>query len=318
MSKLKYNLGQSLLNSAKLAALAIEASDHVEVFSSSDHELVEFQRMRATLRKIQKEIGLKEEIYTLRIDEDDHKQAQFVVMTGETPYIGRAYSPPNTMTQVFLKGEATYTDVYESSSDEKKRWMSAFAPIQEPDSDLFAILEIDISVEDVLAKHEMDMAYLRVILTARTLFFLVLFIIIYWLFARILHKGIDVLVDKPLNIVGKFVHVVGEGNLDEKLEIESGDEFEVLGNSLNNMVLGLKAKRAMSRFLTDMTLQEVDEISQGKTQSLSGTKKLVSTLFSDIRGFTTISEHNPPDLVVDALNYYFESVIPIIEKHGGS
>ena len=315
---MKYNLGQSLLNSAKLAALAIEASDHVEVFSSSDHELVEFQRMRATLRKIQKEIGLKEEIYTLRIDEDDHKQAQFVVMTGETPYIGRAYSPPNTMTQVFLKGEATYTDVYESSSDEKKRWMSAFAPIQEPDSDLFAILEIDISVEDVLAKHEMDMAYLRVILTARTLFFLVLFIIIYWLFARILHKGIDVLVDKPLNIVGKFVHVVGEGNLDEKLEIESGDEFEVLGNSLNNMVLGLKAKRAMSRFLTDMTLQEVDEISQGKTQSLSGTKKLVSTLFSDIRGFTTISEHNPPDLVVDALNYYFESVIPIIEKHGGS
>lgn len=318
LTKLKYDLGQSLLNTAKLAALSISPADHVEVFSKSDFELVEFKRMRDSLRDVIKEVDLKEEIYTLRIDEDDHTKANFIVMTGDTPYIGRGYTPPASMTPVFTKGEAVYTDVYLSSSDEKKRWMSAFAPIKELDSELYAILEIDISVEEVLSKHDKDMATLRLILVLRTMFFLVLFGLTYFLFSRILNKGMDLLVDKPLNIIGKFVYRVGEGDLDGQLNIDSGDEFEVLGNSMNHMVVGLKAKRAMSRFLTDMTLKEVDEISQGKAHSLSGSKKLVTTLFSDIRGFTTISENHDPSVVVDALNYYFENVLPIIEKYDGS
>ncbi|PCJ17457.1 MAG: hypothetical protein COB02_13625 [Candidatus Cloacimonadota bacterium] len=318
LKQLKYNLGTQLLTLAKVFALSIDPLDHAEIFSAGDYKLKEFQKTRDSLRKIQKEIDLKQEIYTLRMDEDDHDKVQFIVMTGEKPYIGRVYSHPKSMNQVFLKGEAIYTDVYLSSSDEHKRWMSAFVPIKEPDTDLFAVLELDFSVEEVFEKHDKEMAYLRVVLIVRSLFFIILFLIIYFLVSRILRKGIDLLVDKPLNVVGKFVHLVGEGNLDEKLNIKSGDEFEVLSNSLNHMVIGLKAKRAMSRFLTDMTLKEVDEISQGKEQSLSGKKQLVTTLFSDIRGFTTISESIEPSLVVDALNYYFENVIPIIENHGGS
>ncbi|MCO4782766.1 MAG: adenylate/guanylate cyclase domain-containing protein [Candidatus Cloacimonetes bacterium] len=318
LNKLKFDLGHSLLNTAKLAALSISPTDHVEVFSSSDYELPEFVRMRDSLRNIKKEVDLKEEIYTLRIDEEDHKKANFIVMSGDTPYIGRAYTIPDSMLPVFTKGQAIYTDVYLSSSDEKKRWMSAFAPIEEPDSEFYAVLEIDISVEEVLSTHDKDMATLRLILVLRTLFFLILFGLTYYLFSRILNKGMDLLVDKPLNIIGKFVYRVGEGDLDGKLDINSGDEFEVLGNSMNHMVVGLKAKRAMSRFLTDMTLKEVDEISQGKEHSLSGSKKLVTTLFSDIRGFTTISENYDPSVVVDALNFYFENVLPIIDKYGGS
>jgi adenylate cyclase len=38
---------------------------------------------------------------------------------------------------------------------------------------------------------------------------------------------------------------------------------------------------------------------------------------SDLRGFTTLSDRLPPEIVVDILNQYFDCQVPAIRKHGG-
>jgi class 3 adenylate cyclase/CHASE2 domain-containing sensor protein len=50
---------------------------------------------------------------------------------------------------------------------------------------------------------------------------------------------------------------------------------------------------------------------------LGGSKNKVSVLFSDIRGFTTISEKLPPDILIKGLNHYLSSMTKIILDNDG-
>ena len=44
----------------------------------------------------------------------------------------------------------------------------------------------------------------------------------------------------------------------------------------------------------------------------------ITVLFADIRGFTRISEHAPPEKIVHLLNKYFSAMTDIIFAHGGT
>ncbi len=50
---------------------------------------------------------------------------------------------------------------------------------------------------------------------------------------------------------------------------------------------------------------------------LGGEKKYITILFSDIRGFTTLTENMTPENLVETLNAYLETMSPIIMKHDG-
>ena len=73
-------------------------------------------------------------------------------------------------------------------------------------------------------------------------------------------------------------------------------------------------KTILSRYFSPELAQR---LTSQPDQLRTGDRRFVTILFSDIRGFTTLSEHLPPEDLARMLTEYREQVTEIIFKHGG-
>jgi adenylate cyclase len=80
----------------------------------------------------------------------------------------------------------------------------------------------------------------------------------------------------------------------------------------------LREELARAKFRRFMPPHVVDEIlASPNTLMLGGTNSCITALFSDIRGFTSMSEQLRPEVVVQILNEYFADMTPIVFAHDG-
>jgi adenylate cyclase len=75
-------------------------------------------------------------------------------------------------------------------------------------------------------------------------------------------------------------------------------------------------RRTLGRYLTDEVVASLLETPGGL--NLEGEKRKVTTLISDLRGFTAISERLPPEQVVKLLNLHLEVMTKVIRSYGGT
>ncbi len=61
-----------------------------------------------------------------------------------------------------------------------------------------------------------------------------------------------------------------------------------------------------------------DLLREDRAPELGGELREVTLLFSDLQGFTTISEQMPPAQLVGLLNEYFDIMLKIVDEHGGT
>ena len=77
-----------------------------------------------------------------------------------------------------------------------------------------------------------------------------------------------------------------------------------------------KVKNTFKRYVSK---QVVDELLDDDAKlNLGGEQRNVTILFTDIRGFTSMSEKMNPEKVVTTLNEYFSDMIDIVFKHNGT
>ncbi len=124
---------------------------------------------------------------------------------------------------------------------------------------------------------------------------------------------------KPVLELADAMKEVQKGNLSVSVKPKTKDEIGQLAENFNEMILGLRERFELSKYVGSHTLEMVRKVSESGAESmLGGTRQELAVLFSDIRGFTTFSEKRPPEAVVDMLNRYLGFQAKLVDEYGGS
>jgi class 3 adenylate cyclase len=86
-----------------------------------------------------------------------------------------------------------------------------------------------------------------------------------------------------------------------------------IGASLEKKHLRDQQKELVRRFATPEVAQDL----QDSGFSLGGKRVHASVMFSDIRGFTSLAESQPPEETIELLNTYYALMFDAISSHGG-
>jgi adenylate cyclase len=122
---------------------------------------------------------------------------------------------------------------------------------------------------------------------------------------------------RPILRIGEIAERVGAGDFSARVEdVNSRDEIGDLASRFNRMIGQLGQRVELMKFVSHGTMSairnaSVDGISRG------GERRSVSVLFTDIRGYTEFSERVQPEVVIEALNKYFDVQTRLVEAHHG-
>ena len=98
--------------------------------------------------------------------------------------------------------------------------------------------------------------------------------------------------------------------------IDESSELDGFVFSIEDLSDLNKIKSTFKKYVSENIVDEV--LKNDTSLELGGAQQKVCVLFCDIRGFTAMSEQMAPHEVVNLLNHYFESMIEIVFRHGGT
>jgi len=125
---------------------------------------------------------------------------------------------------------------------------------------------------------------------------------------------------KPLQVVVASLDQVAGGDLSNpKIPIKTNDEIGQLSAAINSMIEGLRERdRIKDLFGRFQTVEVMDSLlKMPESFQLSGGPRKITVMFTDLRGFTALSDSIEPEQVVRILNQYFESMFGICQKYKG-
>lgn len=103
-------------------------------------------------------------------------------------------------------------------------------------------------------------------------------------------------------------------DLDESIKINSSlSEVRELIDAMGAMKVGLQSFR---KYTPDLLVRQL--LANKQTAEISGQRRNLTILFSDISDFTTISEQLTPNELASQLSEYFDEMSSIIINHGGT
>lgn len=123
---------------------------------------------------------------------------------------------------------------------------------------------------------------------------------------------------RPIHALVEGTKAVEAGNFKHRVTVRQmfRDEIGDLAGSFNEMIGELEEKEKMQSVL-HMGLGKEIAGAMLKSGALGGEERKVTMLFSDLRGFTAMSEKMTPHQVIAMLNEYMTRMSKCIEEEGG-
>jgi adenylate cyclase len=142
---------------------------------------------------------------------------------------------------------------------------------------------------------------------------------------------------RPLrSMVGTIRDIMVTNDLSKKVEVRYRDEIGELGHTFNQLceqllkadglikgfalqavVAQRKEQKIRNIFQKYVPMNVIDQLFANPESMLVGEERVLAMLFSDIRGFTTISERMKPNELVESLNAYFRLMVDVIMGNSG-
>jgi class 3 adenylate cyclase len=146
---------------------------------------------------------------------------------------------------------------------------------------------------------------------------------------------------RPVRKVDLALARIAGGDFGQQIEVPNRDEFGRLTVNLNRtsdqlskLYADLSALNANLEKKVEEQLDQLRRAEQlrrylapqvadavldgGATVSLSSTRRNLTILFANIRGFTSLSERMEPEELIDGLNQHFMVMTDVVFRHGGT
>lgn len=129
----------------------------------------------------------------------------------------------------------------------------------------------------------------------------------------LLSATVSRLIIEPTSDLAKVFTAIATGDYEQNFCYSYKNELGNLATATSSMVLGLKQRKLLGRFVSKTFDQEIiDSTDRTAAKEMHGV-----ILFSDIRSFTTLSELYPAEQIGLMLNCHLKKMVAIINSHGG-
>lgn len=217
-----------------------------------------------------------------------------------TPYDG-------TTLPVMLQGLSALSVEREPVADAYGVTQSGYAPVRDTAGEVVALVGVDVDAGDIAAARARVLRISLAIYLAAILFLGAAAVVV----ARSVRE--------PLVQVISASGAIARGESGVRLAMPRQDEFGVLGRHFDLMAAGLEERefiratfgRYVSEDVARMLLETPGALNPG------GEEREVTILFSDLRGYSTISERLAPSQIVEMLNSYMGAMADLVDGHGG-
>jgi class 3 adenylate cyclase len=127
-------------------------------------------------------------------------------------------------------------------------------------------------------------------------------------------------VARPLRVLAEAARNIRRGNLEVPALPMTRDEIGVLGRAMGDMARALRDREFVRGVLGRFVSPEVAErlLRDRQALRLGGELRDVTVLFSDLRGFSELSEHLGAETVIQLVNRYLAVITPVILSHHGT
>lgn len=298
---------QKLLVTAASVAQAIDANELASISIDETQLTPVHERLLRHFAEVVKLDRDIESIYVLRPTSEPTRLRFFVdyVREGKAGSPGEIYEARNV--PVLLRGTAEPSVEDKPYRDAFGVTLSGYAPVLDTQGRSIAVVGADVKIARLEAIRDEVLAVVAWVFGAAS----IMVGAVSWLVATNIRN--------PLTRIINAMSAIACGQFETRTNLKRRDEFGVVSTYLDRMAVDLAEREFIRETFGKYVSPDVAKaVLAGRgVGALGGEECVVTVMFCDLRGYSTISENLTPTQIVVLLNQYLGAMNAVVDAHRG-